>query len=419
MKGIAGDGSKDAPLSRNGGFRIVLAAAILMTAGNKLYELILPLMMYELTHSSVAMATMRTAELLPNLFFAVLIGVLVDRSNKKAWTIGMIAIQGLLLLVLVWLYRTGTVFLPAYYGIGFLLMTFGYGYFNVQGSLTKLAVPDSQLGQANARLSAVETTVGLAGPALSAVLLLLPDLSGGLLATAVLYLLCLLPISWLRLSEAAGRSSGAGFKAELLESWRFFREHKPLRTFTLFILFANCSMTVAGTAMIYFAKDELRLSSFLLALILSLTGAGGLAGSYAAPRLRRLLGTGKCYGIVMLLFMASYLLFGSAQGPIWFGIAAFLYGMAAALSNVTVYTYRLEQTPAALMGRVLGITGTFFRLGMPAAMLLSGFVMEHAGSRIIFWGCLAWNLILFLSWSTTSLWKAGPQHLVPGPVAVD
>ncbi|MGU3472640.1 MFS transporter [Paenibacillus sp. D51F] len=419
MKGSATDRSRDVPLGRNGGFRIVLAATLLMTAGNKLYELILPLMMYELTHSSVAMATMRTAELLPNLFFAVIIGVLVDRSDKKAWTIGMVAIQGLLLLILVWLYRTGTVYLPAYYGIGFLLMTFGYGYFNVQGSLTKLAVPGPQLGQANARLSAVETTVALAGPALSAALLLLPDLSGGILATAVLYLLCLLPISRLRLSEAGGSNSGAGFKAELAESWRFFWEHKPLRTFTLFILFANCSMTVAGTAMIYFAKDELQLSSSLLALILSLTGAGGLAGSYAAPRLRRLLGTGKCYGIVMLLFMASYLLFGSAQGPILFGMAAFLYGVAAALSTVTVYTYRLEQTPAAFMGRVLGITGTFFRLGMPAAMLLSGFVMDRSGSRIIFWGCMAWNLLLFLGWSTTSLWKDRPQRLVPATVSVD
>lgn len=78
-------------------FTMLLISSLLLTIGNKMYEIVLPLIMYEITHSSVSMATMRTAELLPNFFFAVFIGVLVDRVNKKKWVVWMTGAQAFLL----------------------------------------------------------------------------------------------------------------------------------------------------------------------------------------------------------------------------------------------------------------------------------------------------------------------------------
>ncbi|MGU3471752.1 hypothetical protein ACLBWT_11435 [Paenibacillus sp. D51F] len=68
----------------------VHAAAVLrfvLALGGKLYELTLRLFLYDLTHSAVAMSAMRSMEFLPSLLLAVFIGVLVDRSRKKRWTI--------------------------------------------------------------------------------------------------------------------------------------------------------------------------------------------------------------------------------------------------------------------------------------------------------------------------------------------
>ncbi|WP_178022574.1 MFS transporter [uncultured Paenibacillus sp.] len=145
-------------------FAIILTSVVLLTFGGKLYEIILPLMIYDITHSSVAMSTMKTAELLPNFFFAIFIGVFVDRVNKKRWVLWMIGLQALLLLAFAFLFRSGVHMLPVYYAIGFLLMTLSYGYFNAEVSLIKLSVPNQELTAANAKLSFAETFVGIMGP---------------------------------------------------------------------------------------------------------------------------------------------------------------------------------------------------------------------------------------------------------------
>lgn len=67
--------------------------------------------------------------------------------------------------------------------------------------------------------------------------------------------------------------------AEFLEGWHAFCANKPLMLMTVFVVFLNCTYTVINTSAIYFAKDHLRLSSSLLAVVLSASGAGGLAGS--------------------------------------------------------------------------------------------------------------------------------------------
>ncbi len=77
--------SKIGTVWKNKNFLILFFAGAILSLGNRVYELALPLILYELTHSSVAMSTMRAIEFLPNLFLAMFIGVLVDRANKKVW----------------------------------------------------------------------------------------------------------------------------------------------------------------------------------------------------------------------------------------------------------------------------------------------------------------------------------------------
>src|ERR1700730_10775552 len=86
---------------------LLVLGSFLLHVGNKIYEIVLPLMMYDMTHSSVAMASMRTAELLPNLLFGVIIGVIVDRVNTKRWVLWMVSLQAIILIILAALFKTG------------------------------------------------------------------------------------------------------------------------------------------------------------------------------------------------------------------------------------------------------------------------------------------------------------------------
>jgi predicted MFS family arabinose efflux permease len=376
-------------------FGVLLASSLLLTIGNQIYEIVLPLLMYEITHSSVTMASMRTAELLPNLLFAAFIGVIVDRINKKRWVLTMIGAQALLQFLLVYLFKTDNSILSLYYLIGFLLMTFNYGYFNAQVSLTKLSVPNRHLTSANATFAFVETLVSVMGPALSALVFLLADLSDGILITAVAYLLCFFLLSRLTVQEVLPAKENGHFWQELKEGWMAFTSNRLMVMMTLFVIFLNCTMTVVSTAVIYFAKDDLKLSSSLLAVILSVSGIGGLSGSMAANRLRARIGLGMMFGVGAITNALGYLGLYLCTNLTMLTLSLFLIGFAVSMHNISVYTFRLEQTPAHLMGRISGITGTLFRLGMPITMYVSGWMIVWWGTASIFISAAVWNGIAF------------------------
>ncbi|MFD2615093.1 MFS transporter [Paenibacillus gansuensis] len=394
------------PLRRLNSFAILLLSSILLTFGNKIYELVLPLLMYELTHSSVAMAQMRTAELLPNFFFAVFIGVIVDRVNKKTWVISMVGAQAVLLIALVLLVRSGSPYFFLYYLIGFLLMTFNYGYFNAQMSLTKLAVPGQQLTQANAKFSLVDTFFGVMGPALSGLILMLAHLYDGLLMTAAAYLICVLLLFQLRLNQGQdARVTHGTMWEDLREGWKAFRANRLMGTMTLFIMGLNCTMTVVGTTLIFYAKDDLHLSDSLLALVLSVSGVGGLAASLFVGRLRTKFGIGVLFGCSALVNGLSYLGMFASSNVYMLLPALLANGFAMTVYAVCANTFRHEQTPVHLIGRISGITGMLYRVGMPVAMMISGYMIQDLGASSVFIASAAFNLVLFALLLRTALWR--------------
>ncbi|WP_289141645.1 hypothetical protein [uncultured Brevibacillus sp.] len=63
---------------RNRPFLILFFTSAFLACGAKVYELALPLILYDMTQSPVTMTTMKSIEFLPNLLLAMFIGVLVD-----------------------------------------------------------------------------------------------------------------------------------------------------------------------------------------------------------------------------------------------------------------------------------------------------------------------------------------------------
>ncbi|HYK71943.1 MAG TPA: MFS transporter [Pseudoneobacillus sp.] len=392
-------------LVKNKSFSILVASTFLLSIANKIYELLLPLIMYELTHSTIVVSTMRTAELLPNLLFGIFIGVIVDRVNKKRWVLWMIGSQAVLLFAMAYLIKTNTNLLFTYYTIGFLLMTFSYGYFNAQISLIKTTVPEGKLTAANAKFSFIDTFVTIMGPIISGFILLLPFLYDGLLLTSIVYLISFLLLTQLKLPNTEINRNKEPFLNELKNGWMSFIKNKSLFTMTLFIIFLNCSFTVVSIMVIIFAKEELNLSSSAVAMIMSASGIGGIIASTMVARLREKIGIGKLLGMTAVINAIGYLGLFLSNKTYLLLISLFIIGFAGAIYGVCAYTFRLEQTPSELIGRITGITGTLFRLGMPVAMYLSGFLVEWWGTSTIFLASFILNILVFLVYTRTFLWK--------------
>src|SRR5699024_12187155 len=66
-----------------------------------IFTLCLPILIYQLTQSTLAMGTMRALEVIPNMVLGIIIGVIVDRLNRKIMIILSVCVQIILVLGLI------------------------------------------------------------------------------------------------------------------------------------------------------------------------------------------------------------------------------------------------------------------------------------------------------------------------------
>ena len=379
--------SSPASIWKNRNFMILLATGFLLSFGARVYELALPLIIYELTQSSVAMGSMRALQFLPILLFGLFIGVFVDRADKKRWMLWSVALQMLLLFGLFLYARLGPPSHRVFYAAGFTLMMLSYGYINARISSVKWALPTALMTSANAKFTFIQTLMQVMGPAISGAILFLSSLYYGLLITAFMYLCALLVLPRLQLHETPAAPRQPRFWQELREGWQELRANQPLWVLTWFVSFFNATAISFELMIIFYVKDELLWSTAQVGIVLSCAGIGGLTGSLAAERLRAALGLGTCLALSLVVLTLTYSLTGVSSAAWTVGLAMFCCGFMTTLQNICIWAYRHETTAAPLMGRVSGMTGSIFKIGVPLALFGSGLLADVAGARAVFVVC--------------------------------
>ncbi|QAY68557.1 MFS transporter [Paenibacillus protaetiae] len=395
------------PLWRHSGFLILLATGGILAFGSKIYELALPLILYSLTHSSVNMAAMRGIEFLPNLLFAMFIGVIVDRVRKKIWSLWMTALQAAVLCALYACIAGGHPPMPALYAGGFLLMLFGYAANNARVGMVKHALPEELLLPANASFNFVSTLAGIAGPVLTGLLLMLPRMEDALVITAGLLTLSFVLLLFLRSEEQnPSRRRQDGFWRELKEGWIELWSNRVLWQMTIAVLFLNAASGMADTTVVFYAKDSLQLNNASLGIAMAAAGAGGLLGSLLVSRLRSRFRVGMLVTVSALLVAASYGLMAFSRSGFMLGCSLFINGLFEMISNVSIWTFRQESTPHRLIGRISGITGSLFKLAMPLAIYGAGWISQLAEPSLVFIAAAAINTLVFAGCRFSALWRA-------------
>ncbi len=379
--------SSPASIWKNRNFVILLSTGFLLSFGGRVYELALPLIIYELTQSSVAMGSMRALQFLPILLFGLFIGVFVDRADKKRWMLWSVALQMLLLFGLFAYAQLGPPTHQVFYAAGFMLMMLSYGYINARISSVKWALPTAMMTSANAKFTFIQTLMQVMGPAISGAILFLSSLYYGLLITALMYLAALLVLPRLQLQETPVPASQRRFWQELREGWRELRANQPLWVLTWFVSFFNATAISFELMIIFHVKDELLWSTAQVGIVLSCAGVGGLMGSLSAERLRAALGLGTCLALSLVVLTLTYSLTGISSAAWTVGVAMFCCGFMTTLQNICIWAYRHETTAAPLMGRVSGMTGSIFKIGVPLALFGSGLLADVAGARAVFVLC--------------------------------
>ena len=369
----------------NRNFMLLWGGSLISNFGYQMYIIGVPLLIYDLSRSALAMSMMRAIEFLPNIFIGILAGVFVDRLNRKRmmqWTSGIrvAAMAGIILLLL-----SGELSLWGLYLLGFILSVSSYTFGNAHHAVLPQIVSKEDLTSANAKLSFINTLIQTVGPGLAGTFLIIYSYTTTLSIYMVSLLALLVSVSLLKLPPIERNTQeNNSFKEDIKEGIEALFRNKILLTPTITVLFMNFASSLVIGVLVFYVKDQLGATAAEVGLMFSISAIGGFIGAIVVSRIRKKFGRGNIYTYCILLdaIGMALLIFASTSWAI--GIALAIRTFSTTISNIVYFTIRQEFTPNHLLGRVAGTSSMLMKLTLPLGLFLAGLWAEWFPIRILF-----------------------------------
>ena len=392
MKAVASELS----LVKNKNFLLLWGSSTIASFGMQMYSIAIPLLIYDLSKSALAMSMMRAIEFFPNIFLGMLAGALVDRLNRKTMMVWTSFIQVISMFGIVMLLLTNHIELWHLYILGFILSSAGYTFGNANHSVLPQIVSKDQLTSANAKLSFIDTLIRMIGPGVAGVLIAVFSYT----STLTIYLICLLIMyvfmQFLNVPPTAKREDTShSIWKEMKEGIVELFNNKILLTPTIAVLFSNFASSLVIGVLIFFATDQIGADSKQVGFMFTISAVGGLIGASLISRIRKRFGRGVIYTYSLVFDILSMCLLLFAQTWWTIGISLAIRTFSTTLSNIVYFTIRQEFTPNHLLGRVAGTSSMLMKLTLPLGLFIAGLWAEWFPIRILFFISMCIFIVLF------------------------
>lgn len=384
-------------LFKNKNFLLLWGSSTISSFGMQMYSIAIPLLIYDLSRSALAMSMMRAIEFFPNIFLGMLAGALVDRLNRKTMMVWTSFIQVISMCGIVTLLLTNHIELWHLYILGFILSSAGYTFGNANHSVLPQIVSKDQLTSANAKLSFIDTLIRMIGPGIAGVLIAVFSYT----STLTIYLICLLVMyifmHFLNVPPTAKREDTShSIWKDMKEGIVELFNNKILLTPTITVLFSNFASSLVIGVLIFFATDQLGANSKQVGFMFTISAIGGLVGASLISRIRKRFGRGVIYTYSLVFDIISMCLLLFAQTWWTIGISLAIRTFSTTLSNIVYFTIRQEFTPNHLLGRVAGTSSMLMKLTLPLGLFIAGLWAEWFPIRILFFISMCIFIVLFV-----------------------
>ena len=348
-----------------------------------------PLLAVQSTHSPVAVAAVTAVQGLPFLVAGPMLGVLVDRTDRRQLMAIVNALQVLVLSALAFAVLTHHASLPLIY-LAALVTGLGASLRSAAGSASvPQLVPAATLDQANGRVIAGQIVGNeLAGPAaggwLFGLAAVLPfAANAGALAIAVLLVLTLpsvfQPAPRERGSAPASRITGV--RRDAAEGFRWLWRHSDIRDLTVAVGVISAMDAAWFAVLVLYVTQILHQRSGVYGLLLAVAALGGIAAGAFGTRLTRRLGPWPSVVVAGFALAVTQAALGLTANVVLAAIMLAASSAAFALFNITAVTMRQRAVPSGLLGRVNSLYGTVARGAEALGALGGGALAGAAGIR--------------------------------------
>lgn len=361
-------------------FNKLWSATLASHLADGLFKTSVPLLAATLTHDPVIIAALSAVVMLPWLLFAIPIGTLVDRiDRRKAMAVAntvRFAASAVLTLSIV----MGSVNIPILYFIAFVIGAADVLYDTTAQALLPQMLKPELLERGNSRLQIGATMVGeMVGSPISGILYVvaigLPFISGTLGVLLAAILVALIPGSYkniMKLSDDGSAPEKTTMFADMKFGIRYLYEHKTLLRLVLFTTSVGFFFTSTGSTMVLFMLKDLNVPVAMFGFLMLSGAVGNIIGGFIAPKLSAKFGRMNTMAIAIFSSGLLITLGGLATSAWQWAALAILGGTAMAQWNILLMSTYHQIIPNELFGRIHGTRRTLVWGLMPLGSMLGG-----------------------------------------------
>ncbi|MEV5428044.1 MFS transporter [Streptomyces sp. NPDC052701] len=361
-------------------FRLLWGASAADGVGSQASGAVLPLLLLGLGHSAQAVGLVAGVSTAVGLLLGPLVAVPADRGARKRVMLASASVSALAMGCVALALATGRPPLGLILA-ALLVERLATACFEAAGRGTvALICPGPEQPRAIARLTAADQGALVVGPALGG-LLYQAARALPFLADALSYVVSALCVRAMRadLGAPAPRERGEGLLREGAAGLRLVRSSPLLRL----VLVWSATVNVVVVALYYGAVFTLQRAGHggaVLGVVLAFSGAAGLAGALAAPRVAKRFGGSRVVTGVTWLLVPLAVALATVTGAWAYGLLFALVCLLMPLASVVLQARALQTTAPALQARTGAVLATAATGAAALAPVLAGALADRVST---------------------------------------
>ncbi len=316
---------------------------------------------------------------IPSLSLSLVAGAIADRTERRRLLLITQSAAAALTVALAVLTTAGTISIGAVMFISFLTATVGSFDSPARQSMLPRLVPARDIMSAIGIQSAAVQGTGVIGPALGGLLIASIGVGGLFWANAVSYLASIVALLLIGPVHPEPDRVGRSVLQSVSDAIRHIWHDPVLRAVFALGLVASLLARPYANLLPAVVVGVLHGGAGELSLLLTVTGVGALAGSFAIASSGRLAHRGQLFlasvaatGVLVVALAGQSTIGGMAAIALALGFAVLAFmGLAAVILQTT--------TPPPLLGRVMSAYAMLFMGIMPLGQLLLGSIASVVG----------------------------------------
>ena len=359
-------------------FNRMWASSIISNLADGVMLAAVPLLAISLTDSPVLISLIGAMVMLPWLLFAIPIGVMVDRVDRRFILAGANASRSAVVGILALLIATDHVTIFWLLAAAFIIGVCEVAADTTAQSLIPQILDEKDFEKGNSRLQISETVIqGFIGAPISgfiyAAAIYLPFFINSLgFAISALFALSI-PVKYLQdLRVDDVDKTPKHFVEDMKFGIAYLFNQKVLRRLVVTTATIGLCYSMGSATMVLFIIKELGLTEKYFGIIMAIQGVGAIAGSLVASRTSSKFGRSKVMTFAIISSSAVLLIQGFSPNIYIFVALATFGGFVISQWNILLMATYQTVIPKELYGRIHGTRRTLVWGAMPIGSLLGG-----------------------------------------------